>query len=179
MNPTTDKSPISPIDLSTEKKVKIKKHTPSGPEQPKDDETPIRHHLIVTKVEDVKRFEELDDCFILGFDPIKPQEAKMFSPADRVGGSPEIAIVAEKGQVACRDYPHSRHLCIKFPFQTTSHEKYCELCYCYVCDTAAPCKLWTSSSNNALSSHCDAYDSNGVWKRERILKKSLAPVFKQ
>lgn len=29
--------------------------------------------------------------------------------------------------MACRDYPHSRHLCLKFPFHTTPHESYCEL----------------------------------------------------
>jgi hypothetical protein len=29
-------------------------------------------------------------------------------------------------QVACRDYPHARYLCVKFPFKSTSHEKYCE-----------------------------------------------------
>ncbi|XP_004309094.1 PREDICTED: uncharacterized protein LOC101302126 [Fragaria vesca subsp. vesca] len=188
MSKTLDKSPVSPIDLSTptpplpEKKkhkhyraVTTKKPTSSGPEQEQDDGTPIRHHLIVTREDDVKRYEELDDCFILGFDPIGMNRC---SVADKVAGSPEIAIVAEKGQVACRDFPHSRHMCIKFPFETTAHEKYCELCYCYVCDTAAPCKSWSSSSNNALFSHCNAYDSNGVWKQERILRKPVSAVLK-
>lgn len=106
MSKTLDKSPISPIDLSTptplpEKKkhqraVTTKKPTSSGPEQEQDDETPIRHHLIVTREDDVKRYEELDDCFILGFDPIGMNRC---SVADNVAGSPEIAIVAEKGQV--------------------------------------------------------------------------------
>lgn len=30
-------------------------------------------------------------------------------------------------QVACRDYPHSRHLCLKFPFNKTSHESHCDM----------------------------------------------------
>ncbi|XP_061995871.1 RPM1 interacting protein 13-like [Rosa rugosa] len=184
MSNTNDKTPI---DLSTptpppEKKnkraVTNKKPPSSGPEE-QDDESPIRHHLIVTKEEDVKRFEELDDCFILGFDQVESIEMKKLSVADEDAGSPEIAVVAEKGQVACRDYPHPRHLCVKFPFETTSHETHCELCYCYVCDTAAPCKSWSSSSNNALLSHCDAYDNSGVWKRERTLRKQLSAVFKQ
>lgn len=29
-------------------------------------------------------------------------------------------------QIALRDYPHSRHLCLKFPFKTTPSESYCE-----------------------------------------------------
>lgn len=30
-------------------------------------------------------------------------------------------------QLACRDYPHPRHLCANFPFSSSLHEKYCEL----------------------------------------------------
>ena len=30
-------------------------------------------------------------------------------------------------QVACRDFPHSRHLCSNMPFGTTSHEKHCTM----------------------------------------------------
>ncbi|KAL4369600.1 hypothetical protein GQ457_05G018780 [Hibiscus cannabinus] len=45
-------------------------------------------------------------------------------------------------KVACRDYPHSRHLCLQFSFNTTLHDGYCDLCYCYVCDSAAPCEAW-------------------------------------
>jgi hypothetical protein len=28
-------------------------------------------------------------------------------------------------QVACRDFPHARHLCVHFPFKTSLHVKYC------------------------------------------------------
>ena len=106
-----------------------------------DEPSPIRQHYVVNQAKDVSRFEKVDDCFILG---LEPNEEKQVDTA--AAGSPDIVVVAEKGQVACRDYPHPRHLCVKFPFQTTTHDKYCELCYCYVCDTAAPCKSWTSSS---------------------------------
>lgn len=30
-------------------------------------------------------------------------------------------------QVACRDYPHPRHLCAKFPFSSTQHESRCDM----------------------------------------------------
>ncbi|XP_056162936.1 RPM1 interacting protein 13-like [Syzygium oleosum] len=53
-------------------------------------------------------------------------------------GPRDLVVIAEKGQVVCRDFLHSRHLCQKFPLATTPHERYCELCYCYVCDSAAP-----------------------------------------
>lgn len=99
-----------PIDLSTptpppvnKKKKRVvtnKKTTSSGPEeQEKVDDTPIRHHLIVTKEEDVKRFEEVDDCFILGFDPIDPLNLQNLSVADKTAESPDFTIVAEKGKV--------------------------------------------------------------------------------
>lgn len=29
-------------------------------------------------------------------------------------------------QVACRDYPHARHLCAKYPFSSTPHERHCD-----------------------------------------------------
>lgn len=30
-------------------------------------------------------------------------------------------------QLACRDYPHPRHLCGNFPFNSSPHEEYCDL----------------------------------------------------
>lgn len=63
----------------------------------------------------------------------------------------EVAIVAEKGPVALRDFPHPRHLCANFPFTTTPHETCCAKCFCYVCEIAAPCLQWTGTS----AAHCD------------------------
>ncbi|PNX97351.1 hypothetical protein L195_g020579 [Trifolium pratense] len=70
------------------------------------------------------------------------------------------------GPVALRDYPHSRHLCIKFPFKTTARESYCDKCYCYVCDSAAPCKYWTTGN------HCSA-ESAGYWKDQRKVRRRV------
>ncbi|XP_039160494.1 LOW QUALITY PROTEIN: uncharacterized protein LOC104427019 [Eucalyptus grandis] len=131
-----------------------------------EEPSPIRHVLCVTRDEDVKRFEETEDCFILGFDPF--ERISRFSSMteagatdDRGDGSKDVVVIAEKGQVACRDFPHSRHLCQKFPFATTPHERHCELCYCYICDSAAPCKRWFKRN------HYDATEHDNRWKSKR------------
>ncbi|CAN6705161.1 unnamed protein product [Malus baccata var. baccata] len=153
---------------------KTPQNGPSSSSAEDEDGSPIRHIVCVKNKVDVKRFEDAEDCFILDFDPFEPVQSKL-SVSDNGGGghagSPDIAIVAEKGQVACRDYPHSRHLCLKFPFETTPHESYCELCYCYVCDSAAPCMLWKLS-------HCHAAAHIGDWKCKRMLMKQQAAVKK-
>uniref|UniRef100_A0ACD5U0E0 Uncharacterized protein n=1 Tax=Avena sativa TaxID=4498 RepID=A0ACD5U0E0_AVESA len=74
----------------------------------------------------------------------------------------DCVIVAEKGQVACRDFPHSRHLCSNMPFGTTSHEKYCTMCYCFVCDAPAPCSYWSRALS--VDDHCHATDKETKWK---------------
>ncbi|KAH7853838.1 hypothetical protein Vadar_007191 [Vaccinium darrowii] len=72
--------------------------------------------------------DEIKDCFILDSDPndsliIDLSKLSISSDLDAT----DISVLAEKGQVACRDYPHSRHLCLKNPFGKTPHESYCEL----------------------------------------------------
>ncbi|KAG5036037.1 hypothetical protein HKD37_04G011579 [Glycine soja] len=117
--------------------------------------------LVCLRKEDIKRFEETEECFVLDFDPFHSLDFSKLSLDHQ-----DVSILAEKGEVACRDYPHPRHLCVKFPFTATPHGSYCEMCYCYVCDSAAPCKYW----NPSTLSHCDA-DSDDDWKEERNRKK--------
>nr|GMD25143.1 glycine-rich cell wall structural protein 1.8 [Ipomoea batatas] len=67
--------------------------------------------------------DDSDDCVILEEDPDKPVKVvneKVDNDSD------DLLVVSEKGQVACRDYPHPRHLCVKFPFATTPHESHCD-----------------------------------------------------
>ncbi|OWM81963.1 uncharacterized protein LOC116208858 [Punica granatum] len=109
--------------------------------------------LCVKRKEDIRQFEATEDCFILDSDPFDTIDLCKISlesseELDRTG----IAVLAEKGQVACRDYPHPRHLCQKFPFATTAHQSYCEQCYCCICDMAEPCESWTLPK----SGHCHA-----------------------
>ncbi|KAL2339536.1 hypothetical protein Fmac_007476 [Flemingia macrophylla] len=116
-------------------------------------ETPTGSVVCLTK-EDIKRFEETEECFILDFDPFESLDFSKLSLNDHEDDAADVSIIAEKGPVACRDYPHPRHVCAKFPFSTTLHERYCEMCYCCACDTPAPCKQWTS----VTSPHCNLTD---------------------
>ncbi|KAL3715440.1 hypothetical protein ACJRO7_007214 [Eucalyptus globulus] len=116
-----------------------------------------------------------DDCVVLDGDP----EKSVFVPDDAAdGGSDDLLIVGEKGQVACRDYPHPRHDCVIFPFSSTLHEKHCNLCHCYVCDSSAPCAYWGKGLPNV--DHCHADDKQEKWKvcRKNFMqgKTTLMPV---
>ncbi|CAH2070012.1 unnamed protein product [Thlaspi arvense] len=111
-----------------------------------EEETPLRGILCLKTSQDMKRIEETEECFILDFDPFD------FVDVERLSGDKDVAIIHEKGQVACRDYPHPRHLCLNFPFGSTPNATHCDLCYCNVCDEPAPCAQW-------MSSHCNVSDS--------------------
>ncbi|XP_022140919.1 uncharacterized protein LOC111011466 [Momordica charantia] len=116
--------------------------------------SPLRSILCVKNVVDLKRFDEREDCYVLDFDPFHSPDPSISKDTDS-----ELSIVGEKGQVACRDYPHARYLCVKFPFDTTPHQSCCTMCFCYVCDSRAPCDHW--------SFHCSASHTNPLWEYSR------------
>ncbi|KAK8935671.1 hypothetical protein KSP39_PZI013529 [Platanthera zijinensis] len=99
-----------------------------------------------------------DDCLILEG---VSESAATCSEYTELGGEllDEMLIVGEKGQFACRDYPHPRYLCATFLFSMTPHKKHCDLCHCYVCDSPAPCKYWES--------HCNSTHKEITWRAER------------
>ncbi|KAL1816812.1 hypothetical protein ACET3Z_019386 [Daucus carota] len=139
--------------------------------KPKD-----RKLKIVTNnyVKDFNHGDDDDDCVILDGDPDKEVEAveglKTQDDATQ-SDSDELIVVGETGQVACRDYPHPRHLCAKFSFTATPHEQYCNQCHCYVCDSLAPCLQW--GTGNSFSDHCHATAKEDFWNQQRdSLKKS-------
>lgn len=101
-----------------------------------------------------------DDCVILEGDP-----DNSVSVVNDASGSDELLIVGEKGQIACKDFPHSRHLCGNFPFNSTSHQSHCDQCHCYVCDSLAPCLYW--GTGFCRSDHCHATDKEDTWQLER------------
>lgn len=113
-----------------------------------------------------------DDCVVLDGDPDKPTSVVNGSPS----GSDELLVVGEKGQIACRDYPHSRHTCFIFPFSSTPHEKLCDLCHCYVCDIPAPCVHWGTGISK--TDHCHATDEEQRWKilRENVKQETEVPL---
>ncbi|KAK2455209.1 GATA zinc finger domain-containing protein [Trifolium repens] len=111
-----------------------------------------------------------DDCVVLEGDP---ENGVTSVDEEDSTGSDELVVVGEKGQVACRDYPHARHLCAKFPFSSTPHEMHCGQCHCFVCDSLAPCIKWGTGISS--SDHCHAHDKTEVWKLQRKdFKRSLS-----
>lgn len=124
-----------------------------------------------------------DDCVVLGGDPDKPVSAVddvCRNETDSSDDGDDVLVVAEKGQVACRDYPHPRHLCVEFPFGSTPHERHCHLCHCYVCDSLAPCVHWGTGVSTI--DHCHATDKQETWKNQRKIyrtgKDAPVPVSK-
>ncbi|KAF8672718.1 hypothetical protein HU200_049414 [Digitaria exilis] len=109
--------------------------------------------------------EDDDDCVVLDGDPDKVVTVAGEEGSAGDGSSDELQIVAEKGPIACRDFPHSRHLCSNLPFSTTSHVKHCIMCHCFVCDAPAPCKYWGNSAS--ANDHCHATDKEPKWKLMR------------
>ncbi|KAJ8747228.1 hypothetical protein K2173_017300 [Erythroxylum novogranatense] len=96
-----------------------------------------------------------DDCVVLDGDPDIP--VPIVKDADNDGD--DILVVGQKGQIACRDYPHSRHLCAKFPFNSTPHERHCIL------DSRAPCVHWGTGVSRI--DHCHATDKHEIWKLQQ------------
>ncbi|CAM0870668.1 unnamed protein product [Alopecurus aequalis] len=116
-----------------------------------------------------------DDCVILDGDPDKPRLVVPKEEKKPGGSEEELQVLGEKGEVACRDFPHPRHLCVKLPFSTGSHANHCTMCHCYVCDSPAPCLSW--GKGTLPTDHCHATDKDGKWSKQRQLfkRKRLVP----
>lgn len=118
-----------------------------------------------------------DDCVVLDDDPDKPvvMASCKADHADAADDDDDLKIVGEKGEVACRDFPHSRHLCVRFPFASTPHALHCGQCHCYVCDSLAPCSHWGTGFSSI--DHCHASDKDDFWRAERKrIKKGGRPL---
>ncbi|KAK3193334.1 hypothetical protein Dsin_024644 [Dipteronia sinensis] len=109
----------------------------------------------------VNKEDDDDDCVVLDGDPDKTVEAV----DDQASDGDDLLIVGQKGQIACRDYPHPRHDCAIYPFSSTAHELHCDKCHCYVCDKIAPCSHWATGVYN--NDHCHATDKEAFWKSQR------------
>eukprot|EP00249_Psilotum_nudum_P020160 c27582_g1_i1 orf=483-2513(+) len=106
-----------------------------------------------------------DDCCILDGNP----DGIVCRTNSHINGGEDLVVTGESGPVACRDFPHARHLCAKFPFRTTAHEKFCDKCHCYICDIPAPCLFW---SQGEVVDHCHASDKEKKW---RVLRQIIKP----
>ncbi|CAH2077754.1 unnamed protein product [Thlaspi arvense] len=162
---------MTPDLWETTKRTKTKRRkrvTKEEEEEEEEDGTPIRAIFCLKTRQDMKIFEEKEDCFILDFDPNDSFDSRKLSFSDNPESDNDVAIIHEKGQVACRDFPHPRHLCLKYPFGSTNHALHCKQCFCYVCDLAAPCPHWTPS----YEPHCEALE-NHRWKLLRELHRGV------
>lgn len=65
------------------------------------EESPIRAIACLKKIDDIKRFEETDDCFILGFDPSdnSPVDASSRPHNNDADDDDDLCVLGEKGKV--------------------------------------------------------------------------------
>ena len=59
-----------------------------------DIDSPIRAIACLKKIDDMRRFEETEDCFILGFDPSSAAVPLLVDSSAN-----DVSVIAEKGQV--------------------------------------------------------------------------------
>ncbi|CAN1170823.1 hypothetical protein LINPERHAP2_LOCUS29216 [Linum perenne] len=108
---------MSDVKIKAEKKknsMKDKKKKPAPQEvviipDSDTDGTPLRP-IFCLKLKngmDVRKFDDIDDCFILDFDPDDFRRGTVDRSSENLNPEAEVAVVSEKGPVACRDYPHS------------------------------------------------------------------------
>jgi len=159
--------------MASNSRADLKSSGFGGNDDEDDEEEMLRYVVCVTNKDDLKKVEEDEDCFIVGFDPTEITNLKNLSLGENSNGVDEdVSILAQKGKVACRDYPHSRHLCGNKPFQNTPHESHCKMCYCYICEIPAPCKKWTNVSKDRSLNHCDASEDSEFWRTHKNQAKN-------
>lgn len=93
---------ITPDLWETKKKSKTKRRKKLTKEEEKEEEeegTPLRAIFCLKTRQDMKIFEEKEDCFILDFDPNDSFDARKHSFPDNPEGDNDVAVIHEKGQV--------------------------------------------------------------------------------
>lgn len=65
---------------------------------PSDEGTPLRPVFCLKKREQLKEFEDKEECFILDFDPYESVDISKLSVSNNLDAS-DLSVVAEKGQV--------------------------------------------------------------------------------
>ncbi|XP_073316445.1 uncharacterized protein [Primulina huaijiensis] len=105
---------------------------------PDEKDTPLKPIFCLKNRGQLKEIEKKEECFILEFDHNDELDILKLGISEDLddAASPDVRVVAEKGQ-----------------------------CYCYVCDSSAPCEMWTGSSG-----HCHAFN-NEAWNNLRTSKR--------
>lgn len=87
---------------TTTRKSRCRKSPPARSKAVLDtEESPIRAIACLKKIDDIKRFEETDDCFILGFDPSdhSPVDASSRPHTNDADDDDDLCVLGEKGKV--------------------------------------------------------------------------------
>ncbi|KAK0592155.1 hypothetical protein LWI29_014298 [Acer saccharum] len=116
-----------------------------------ENETKVMTEIISTPSSSEKE-EEKDDCLILDFDSFNSiNDINKISMSDNLPNNDDdnddhddLQVISEIGQ-----------------------------CYCYVCDSTAPCNFWTEADDDDQEAHCHASEHIGDWKNKRNLKKQI------
>jgi len=92
---------ITPDPCETKKKTKSKRRKRLSKEEEEEEEgTPLRGIFCLKTRQDMKIFEEKEDCFILDFDPFDSFDVKKLTFTDDVReGDKDLSIIHETGQV--------------------------------------------------------------------------------
>lgn len=92
---------ITPDLWETKKDTTSKRRKKLTREEEEEEEegTPLRAIFCLKTRQDMKIFEEKEDCFILDFDPNESFDATKLSFSDNPEGDNEVEIIHEKGQV--------------------------------------------------------------------------------
>jgi hypothetical protein len=77
----------------------------------------------------------------------------------------DVRLMGQTGPTALADFPHARSDCVVHAFKEDAL-KYCDNCFCYVCDkNASECSQWQE--------HCQAQAGDSHWEDERRKNKSI------
>lgn len=95
-------------------------------------------------------------------------EAAKSSPAD----DDELVVTGHSGiRGALNDFPHARSLCATFPLATHPPRTSCPNCFCFVCETPAPCASW-GAGDAPDADHCLASERDQTWRARRDAERA-------
>ena len=80
---------------------------------------------------------------------------------------PDLVVTGQSAfRGALNDFPHARNLCATFPFHLHPPRATCPNCFCFVCESPAPCDSWGAGDDPNVD-HCRASDSDPAWVAKR------------
>ena len=109
---------------------------------------PVESRKRPAEAEPIQRPDDEDDEDDACVEVAAPQAAP--TPQDEAADDgDEIVFCGRTGSIALSDFPHARFDCCVHPWSlgAATNMQHCQMCYCYVCDSAAAdCSAWRSHS---------------------------------